>query len=144
MPSWLKVVLIVLAVGVVLCGAGVGAVVWWFDSNKASFKAKGDRAKADGEAFAKTTDSLGCVQKSLERLKADSSFMDEIEIRVFLAECLKAAPKTKDFCHDVPKQSEFIAAAGWAQSACADYDGPLEPCGRLMQEVIKQCDDAAK
>jgi len=139
MPTWLKVVLGVLLAGLLVCGGGGAAFAFWLKSNEGKLKETGTRAKADAEAFAKTSDQSGCVSEALSRLKAKPGFMEEIEHRVFLSECLKLAPLTKGFCHDVPKQNEIMAVAVFAQQACADYDGPQEPCQRMMQELTKHC-----
>src|SRR4051812_43327501 len=114
MPKWLKIVLIIGGVGVGLCGLGVGGVTWWFNANKDSLKAKGEAVMADAKAFAQKSDSAGCLKESLTRLKANSGLMDEVTHRIFLAECLRVAPKSAGFCTDVPPQSELMKAALWA------------------------------
>ncbi len=139
MPTWLKVVLGILIAGVVLCGGGVAAVTFWVKANEGKLKETGTRAKADAEAFAKTSDQSGCVREALGRLKVKSGLLDEVEHRVFLTECLKVAPQTPGFCEGVPKMDQIMAAAGWARDQCASYEGPKESCGRTLQEVMKHC-----
>ncbi|MBL8956901.1 MAG: hypothetical protein JNK82_39370, partial [Myxococcaceae bacterium] len=93
MPTWLMVVLGILIAGLLVCGIGAGAATWWFKKNEGALKATGERAKAEAAEFAKASDQAGCVTEALRRQKEKSGFMDEVEHRVFLSECLKVAPK---------------------------------------------------
>jgi hypothetical protein len=122
-----------------LCGLGVGGIAFWFNSNKDQLKASGERVTAEARAFAKDSDSDGCVKQALVRLKANGSFLAEIEHRVFLGECLRSAPRTPGFCDEVPPMGEILKSALWAQTQCALSTVPQEACGRLMQEVMTFC-----
>jgi hypothetical protein len=140
MPRWLQIVLIVVAVCVLFCGLGVGAVAWWFNSNKDQLKAKGERVMGEAQAFAQTSDSAGCLKEALARLERNPGFMDEVEHRVFLGECLRSAPRTATFCDGVPPMGEIMKAALWSRQQCESYAGPKEACGRMMQEVMTFCE----
>jgi hypothetical protein len=139
MPKWLKIVLLV-GVGLLLtCGLVISAAGYWFNAHKGELVEKGEHVKAEADAFAKTTDQAGCVKEVLARLKQSSGLMDEVGHRVFLSECLKEAAETNGFCDDVPSRGEVMKAALWANARCADYDGPKESCGRMMQELVQVC-----
>ena len=129
----------ILLAGGVRCGGGIGAAAWWFKKNEGAFKATGERAKADAEAFAKPSDEAGCTAEALRRQKEKSGVMEEVEHRVFFSECLKLAPKTPGFCDGAPKPDEIMKAATWARDQCETYDVAKESCGRMMQEVLKHC-----
>jgi hypothetical protein len=139
MPKWLKIVLLVGVGLLVTCGLVISGAAYWFNAHKGELVEKGEKVKAEAEAFAKTSDQAGCVTEVLARLKKSSGFMDEVGHRVFLAECLKLAAETKGFCDDVPGRGEVMQGALWANARCSDYDGPKEPCGRMMQEVVQAC-----
>jgi hypothetical protein len=144
MPKWLKIVLLIGGALVLTCGLVISGAAYWFNTHKDELKEKGEQVKADAEAFAQTTDQDGCVKEVLARLKKSSGFMDEVQHRVFLAECLRQAADTKGFCDEVPGRGEVLQAALWANGRCSDYDGPKEPCGRMMQEVVQFCARHAK
>jgi hypothetical protein len=139
MPKWLKIVLGVGGALVLTCGLLVSGAAYWFNAHRGELKEKGEQVKADAQAFASTTDQAGCVKEVLARLKKTSGFMDEVQHRVFLSECLRQAADSKGFCDDVPARGEVLQTALWANSRCSDYDGPKEPCGRMMQEVVQFC-----
>jgi hypothetical protein len=145
MPKWLKVVLVVAGIGVLTCGLGVGGVTWWFNSNKDALKGKADKMLGEARTFAATSDSHGCLKEALARLKTNSGLMGEIEQRVFLTECLKVAAKSPDFCDDVPGRDEVLQIALWARQTCEKkYDGPMEQCGRMLQELPTYCAKAQR
>ena len=142
MPRWLKVVLIVAGISVLTCGLGVAGAMWWFNSNKDALKGKAEKMVAEARAFAATSDSDGCLKEALARLKTHGGLMSEIEQRVFLSECLKTAAKSPHFCDDVPGRDEALQIALWARQTCEKkYDGPMESCGRTMQELPAYCAD---
>lgn len=140
MPKWLKVVLAVGGAMFLLCGLGVGGFAWWLNANKDMLKNKGEAVMKDARDFATHSDSAGCVTETLARLKEKHGFTDEIGHRVFLGECLRNAPRSAGFCDGVPKQTDFMQAALWANLRCQPFEGPQEPCTRMMQEVEIFCE----
>jgi hypothetical protein len=139
MPKWLKIVLLVLGALVLMCGIGVTGVSYWFNKHKDELKLEGEAVMNDARAFAKNSDQAGCLTETLARLKKHSGFMEEVQHRIFLAECLRDASETKGFCDDVPGRGEIMQTALWANGKCGDYDGPKEACGRMMQELVQFC-----
>lgn len=141
MPKWLKVVLLTMLVLVLLCGIGVGAVGFWFNSNKDRLREDGKRLMAEAKVFGGSTDADGCVKESLRRLDAADGFVAQAEQKVFLRGCLENTLARPDFCAGVPKMTEFMAAASWSVANCNDR-GAKDPqaCGRLMQAVMEHCE----
>lgn len=144
MKTWVKVVLAVLALGLLTCGLLVGGVAWWFDSNKDELKAQGDRMRAEAETFARTNDADACVTEAVRRLRERSSFMDEVRHKVFLSACLERAARRADFCEGVPSRQASVAAATWSLEFCNTREG-VDPqaCSRLSQEILEACETTA-
>ncbi len=49
MPSWLKILLIVCASGVLVGGLAIGGFAWWLNSKRGELRAMGLAAEADGK-----------------------------------------------------------------------------------------------
>lgn len=137
MPKWLKVVLGILVALIVICGLGFGGFAYWVKGKAGDLEA----TKTEGEAFAKGSDTNGCVVEGLRRMDAEPGLTSEIKHHLFLTFCLKAAPKSAGFCDGVPKPNEFTAMASWALTKCESYGhAKSEPCTRAMtQDVVKTC-----
>jgi hypothetical protein len=141
MPKWLKIVLLMLAAAVLLCGVGVGGVVWWFSANKDRLRADGERIMAEARAYGATTDADGCVAKALERLEAADGFIAQAEQKVFLRACLENTLARPDFCEGVPAMSELMTAATWSVANCNDrHAKDPQACSRLIQAVMEFCE----
>lgn len=140
MPKWLKVVLVVLAVGLMLCGVCSAGAYWWVDQNKEKLKGVGERAKAEGSAFAYEHDAEECVDEGLRRLKERSGIIDQAEHKLFLKACLEKAKRPETFCADVPPKGALVQSAAWAVGRCIAKGRPDDQdCGRLMQAVAEAC-----
>lgn len=140
MPTWLKVVLGIVVGGFLLCGLGVGGVVWWFDQNKGELKARGEAAMAEGKAFAEGKLAEECVTEALRRNQQDDGIVAGATHKMFLKACLSAAEVPEDFCASVPPRDEIMASATWALDACAERGLPGDqPCTRLVAAVQEHC-----
>lgn len=141
MPKWLKIVLLIGAGLVLLCGLGVGGVAWWFNSNKDKLRADGQKIMAQAKDFGQGSDADGCLKESLRRLDADDGFIAQAEQKIFLRTCLENTLVRPDFCEGVPKMSDFMAAATWSVANCNDR-GAKDPkaCARHLQAVMEFCE----
>lgn len=140
MPTWLKVVLGILAVLVLTCGMVFAGGAYWLNSNKDRLKELGERAMAEGRALGETSDAEGCIGKALERLDAKSGLMDQVEDKIFLKACLDAAKKPAGFCDGVPKKGDIMKSATWAVDECSRRNhAGNQDCGRLVQAIQEAC-----
>lgn len=140
MPKWLKVVLGILSVVVLLCLLSSAGAYWWFNENKDKLKGVGERAKAQGSAFAYEHDAQECVDEALRRLSARSGIVDQAEHKLFLKACLEKAKRPDAFCAGVPPRGELVQSATWAVGQCvARGRAEDQDCGRLMQAVAEAC-----
>lgn len=143
MPKWLKVVLVIVAVLVLLCGVSSAGVFWWFNANKDKLKGVSERAKAAGSAFAYEHDAEECVDEGLRRLAERSGIVDQAEHKIFLKACLQKAARPTDFCTGVPPHGEIMKFAAWAIERCAAKGKPQDQdCSRLMQGIQEACQQA--
>jgi hypothetical protein len=112
MPTWLKVILIVIGVILLLVlTVAVAGVLFW--------KYKGETVMADAKAaidagrrFGAGKDSAACLDGTVKRTKG-AGFSGAIEARLFLDNCLKAARVTAGFCDNVPAPTDFLKAVSW-------------------------------
>ena len=143
MPKWLKVILVLLAVVVLLCGLSSGGLYFWANKNGARLKRESEKAKRDGASFAWKSDAGGCVDEGLRRLGEHNGIIDQAENNLFLKACLGQAKRPDGFCTGVPAHGEIMAAASWALERCAAKGKPKDQdCARLMQVVQTACQPA--
>jgi hypothetical protein len=140
MPTWLKVVLIVLVVFVVGIGAAGWGIYTWWQHEGAGLVATID----EGKAFARGKDRNACVDEAVTRIKRDGGFTGAVKVKLFLTECLSAARATPGFCDNVPAQSEVLKSVTWLQEMNKKYglSGSLE--GSLLSEIQHICDEDAR
>lgn len=140
MSKGLKVALILLAGSFLLCVAIGGGVAWWFNANKDSLKAGGDKAKAEGEAFGRANDADACVTEGLRRLDTERGIVAQALNNIFLQHCLEVAARPVGFCDGVPARGEVLDSATWAVAECEKrgHENDQE-CGRMMQVLQKVC-----
>lgn len=118
MPGWLKVLLIILAIGILLVVGVIAAGGIWFYRNKDALKAKLDTVTTEARDFGKNTDNQGCVNESISRYKAEPGITSAMSNAIFVRICLDNSRPTPGFCESVPKQREFMKAAQWKKDQC--------------------------
>lgn len=138
MPNWLRIVLLVMAAGVlVLILLGVFAVRW-LKNRAPEFEKRGKAVQSDARKFAEGKKSNDCVDEGLRRAAASKDFFGMIETRVFVDECLKVAEEPPEFCASVP--SGVIDGAKWASDQCARKGmAGDQGCSSVYQAVIDHC-----
>lgn len=141
MPTWLKIVLIIVAIGLLsLTAIGFGGY-WWLNSNKARFEEIGKRAKADAAQFAATHDGAQCLQEALRRLNGTDGIMAQAEVKVFLSTCMDEARESPGMCDGVPPSGEIMRTATWAVARCTQLGrSGDQPCSQLVTAIQKHCD----
>jgi hypothetical protein len=139
MPTWLKVLLIVLAVIVLGLGA-LGAIGWgiytWWQKEGSGLIATID----EGKAFGADKDRTACVNEAVARIKREGGFTGAVKVRLFFDECLKAAKPVPGFCDNVPAPSSILKSATWLDEMNQKYGltGIYEK--DLLAEIQKTCE----
>src|SRR5687767_5352597 len=138
MPTWVKVLLIVVGLLVVLSLAAAGLGIYLWQQHGRGFVESAQKTGAEGEEYGKHTDSQGCLDESLARHTRAQGFGEIIGTNVFLRACLDASRPAPGFCDDVPRQLEFIKSAQWQQERCQKHGlSPEKQCGQLFSQVQK-------
>lgn len=142
MPTWAKVLLIVLGIVVLLAFVAVGAGVYWWRNYGQGLVQSGKRSMEEGGSFGKSTDNEGCLEEGVARHRQAAGFGEIIKTNLFLRGCLQASRESPGFCDDVPKSSEFIRGGKWQVEQCERYGlNPQRQCAQLFQQVQQFCEE---
>ena len=141
MPTWMKVLLVV-GVLLVLLLVGVGVAAYFVARTYGpGLVEAGKQTYNEGVEYGRRSDNEGCLNEAVARHARAEGFTDMIKINVFMRACLEASRPTPGFCDDVPRQTEFMKAAGWQQRQCQRYGlSPEKQCGQLFQQVQQFCE----
>jgi hypothetical protein len=145
MPTWLKILLILAALGAVGLGTCVGGVAYWANANKDRLIDGTKTAATEGEAFGRGHSKDECVDDALSRVKgcAPLDFVCETMDRVRLASCMGVAAGGS-VCNGAPGPTEIVKSATWASDECARRGEASDACGRVMQSVVQACGAAPR
>ena len=140
MPSWLKVVLIVIAILVlILIGFGV-AGYFYVKQHKQEWSQATEAATREGEAFAQGKNESQCVDEAVSRIAKCGPLPCELVTREFMNSCLQKAARSPEVCNGVPSDSNIIATAKWAVEECGRRGQPgSQTCTRLLQDLSEYC-----
>ena len=134
MPTWAKVLLTIVAIGIALFIA-VGFVGYhWFMKNKDQLMA----ARNEGVTYGKGVDTGACVDEALKKL--GGGLTSQINAKLFVEGCFTTAKPSPALCSEVPPPSEIMRAAQWGVNECrkrgvTDQQG----CSQVMQSVVQYC-----
>jgi len=121
MPTWAKVLLTIVAIGIALFIAAGFVGYHWVMKNKDHLMA----TRTEGVAFGKGKDSSACVDGALKRLTG--GLTAQIDAKLFIEGCLTTATPSTPFCADVPPPSEIMKAAQWSVDQCRKRGQGKEP-----------------
>ena len=140
MPTWVKVVLVIVLVGFVAIVAGAIVAARWVRSQGASLKEQGKIVAAEAEKFGRGQDPEVCVTESLNRLRSCPGFICEAKIKMFMAGCLQAANDRTELCTGVPPPMEILQSARWQLVECERRGwGNNQRCTRTMGGLQAVC-----
>lgn len=145
MPVWAKALIAILVLGLLLVLAVIGAGVYWWSRNKDELLARGKAKIEEGREAGRTTDNQGCVDRAIDRYKADPGFASGIASGIFMQSCLDVSSPTEGFCDDVPKESEFIKSGQWRIEQCRRTNlSDDQYCSQLFAPVQRFCERAGR
>jgi hypothetical protein len=140
MPTWVKVLLILVGSFVLLIALVVGAGLYWWSQNKEELIEGSRRAIAQGEEYGKSADNQACLQEALSRYKQKPGLTSSISTKLFLGRCLQASRPTPGFCDDVPRPSEIFKSATWQTDKCKQNGVSDQYCNQIVQQVQVYCE----
>jgi hypothetical protein len=140
MPTWLKVILALLVVGV-LCVAGlIGAGYYVWKQHGPQFVANVERGEKEGRTFGAQTDNDGCVDEGVKRFRDAAGITDFMKHGIFVRSCLEHSRETPGFCEAVPGPFEITKTIKWRKEQCERHDlSEAQQCGQLFQQVQQFC-----
>jgi hypothetical protein len=142
MPTWVKVVLIVVLVGFTLLVGGVIVAARWVRSKGETLKEQGKAVVAEAEKFAETHTEAECVTESLNRLRSCPGFICEAKLKVFLTTCLNASEESPELCENVPGPDQLVQGTKWQLAECQRRGWPNnQRCMRMVNTVQVFCTD---
>ena len=140
MPTWVKVLLVAVALLVLLSLAAVWFGAYFWREHGRGFVESTQKTIAEGTEYGKHTDSQGCLDEGLARHTRAGGLGELIRTNAFLRACLDASRPVPGFC-DVPRQTEFIKSAQWKQQQCQKHGLSMEKqCVQLFAQVQQHCE----
>jgi hypothetical protein len=143
MPTWLKIVLALLGIGLVGGAVVIGGFVWWVSSNKEQIARDAKVARDEGKTYGESHTKEECVTHGLVKLEDCGAIgvMCEAQNKIRLGACLEVASDPGgSFCSGVAPKTEIMKSAMWANEECRRRGhAGSQPCGRFMQGVQDAC-----
>ena len=145
MPTWLKIVLVIVGLFVVLAIVSVIGLFYVAKKYGPGLMEAGKHSMDEGKEYGRRTDNEGCVNESAARHAHASGISDMISNGIFMRACLDASRPTPGFCDDVPARFEFMKSARWQLDQCKHYGLSTESqCGQLFQQVQQFCEERGR
>ena len=134
MPTWAKILLTIVAIGIALL-IGAGFIGYhWMMKNKDRLVA----VRKEGIAFGNGKDYAQCVDAALARL--NGGLTGTIDARLFIEGCLTTATKSPTLCAGAPPKDEIMRSATWAVEQCRQRGRVGEQgCTQVFQAVAEAC-----
>ncbi|MEO8382779.1 MAG: hypothetical protein ABI779_24185, partial [Acidobacteriota bacterium] len=140
MPTWVKVVLVIVVVGFLAIVAGAILAARWVRSQGASLEKQGKALAVEAEKFGRGQDPEVCVTESLNRLRSCPGFICEAKVKLFLNGCVQAANDRTKLCAGVPSPTEIMQSARWQLAECERRGwGNNQRCTRMMGGLQPLC-----
>jgi hypothetical protein len=111
----------------------------WWRGNKKEILQSTSHAREDGLKTGEGLNEQECLNLVVSRTASHTGFTDVIANGVFLGACLERSEPAKDFCKDVPSNSEFSRTVQWRKSRCKEIKLNENQCSALLSIVQNYC-----
>jgi hypothetical protein len=141
MPTWLKVILVLLLAGVVCIAGLIGAGVYLWKKHGPQFVQSVTEGEKEGRDFGAKTENQACVDEGVKRYRDATGMTELMRDSIFVRSCLEASRETPGFCDAVPGPFEFTKTIQWRKEQCERYGmTEQQQCGQLFQTVQQYCE----
>jgi hypothetical protein len=139
MPTWLKILLLVLVAGILAAAVLVVRLMWWSDARTKQVVKDAIEARKAGAAFGATHAQSECIDDGLAQVEScgAADFRCEGKVRMGLFACIPVA-RVDGTCRTVP--ADMAKARAWATAECArrGQSGSWR-CEHVLTEVTPAC-----
>lgn len=143
MPTWVKVVLVVVLVSFAALAVGIVFAARWLKEQGRAVAKNTENTVTEAQQFGKGKDAEACMTEALSRLKPCDGFICEAQTKLFLVNCLEAATVKPEECANVPATKELMQTVRWQRDECAKRGWPGDQrCTRLVQGLQVYCESA--
>lgn len=140
MPSWLRVILILLATGVVLLAAMITGGYYWFKRHGPATLEAGRKIEQEGKEFGRKVKADSCLARALQIARPQSGFRSQMRARLFLDGCLETAARDAGTCEGVPSPMNPFKVTLWGKARCETAGRDGDPaCEQIMQALPPYC-----
>ena len=141
MPTWLKVLLIIVVALFILFVVAGYIGYRWVQSHAGALRADAQRIAAEAAEFGRGKEPDACVDETFARLSRCDGIICEVKTKIFLTKCVGAANVPQGFCASIPRHNEIIASAQWAVAECArrGHAGD-QRCTRVIAGLQDYCE----
>lgn len=146
MSKTTKIIIAIVLLSIVGCGASVAVFATFGYKFTQNIKQQAPIANKEAEQFGQTHTQAQCLPEALKRHKAAlGQIMKQTQVSIFYNRCIGVAKKTPDFCKGTPGQSGEImktikASQTYAEKQCASYkDAEKIACKQYVQMIPTYC-----
>ena len=134
MPTWVKVVLVIVIVAFVLMAAGIFVVGRRIRAELDALVQENVAAQDEGKKFGQGRDAEACTVESLARLERCSGVTCEAQNMLFLTNCLQTATTPPGYCEEIRTRTplEECQRRGWRESS--------QRCATVLAALKFHCD----
>jgi len=137
MPTWLKIILAICAVGIAAM-IGVGFVAYnWAMKNRDTF----EKVPKQGQEYGKGKTFEQCADAAVEQLGSNAfDLTKRMQAQMFITGCLSTAEKSPELCATAPQPSEILKLGQWTADQCRkrNSNNP-QGCAQMYQIVAASC-----
>ena len=132
MPAWAKVLLSVLAAGILVLVVGGVIIVKVF---KSQIEAT-ERAAAEGRGFGFAEPLDRCTAEGVRRTGSCEGVACTMQLHAFMWGCLENANYDAEYCASVAPIENDAATARWTAATCAEFGQPHNDTCRFVLTVV--------
>ena len=132
MPTWAKVLLIVVG-ATILLAVVTGVIVFNFMKQQVELM---EHAGVEGRAYGLVADIDECAEQGVQRSAQCEGVTCAVQLHSYMWACLENATYDDYYCESVAAVTGDGAMARWAATTCAEYGQPDDEMCRLAMTAV--------